>query len=69
MNRINVVQQITFKSFPEETKQTSKCKPGRYEPNDLLFYFTGVFTKEEIFDNYYEAVTKQDITIFNKVSY
>jgi hypothetical protein len=68
-NRMNVVQQITFNSFPEETEQTTKCKPGRYEPNDLLVCFTGVSTKEKIFDRYYEAVAKQDTTIFNKVTY
>jgi hypothetical protein len=68
-NRINVAHQITFNSFPEETKQTFKCKLGRYEPNDFLFYFASVSTEEEIFDNYYEAVAKQGITIFNKVSY
>jgi hypothetical protein len=66
---MNVVQQTTFNSFPEETKQSFKCKPGRYEPNDFLFYFASFSTKEEIFDNYYEAVAKQDITIFNKVTY
>jgi len=55
-NRIKVVHQKTFNSFPEETTKTPRCRPGRYEENDFLVHFAGATNKEEIFDRYYEAL-------------
>jgi hypothetical protein len=55
-NRIKVVHQKTFNSFPEETTKAPKCKLGRYEEGDFVVHFAGATDKDAVFDRYFKVL-------------